>query len=236
MAAPAPGSVLLPENIARILARDGAEHAITGFKPETTALLVIDMQNFYMVEGNPSFCRPALGIVPAINRLAGACRRAGVEVIWVRNVTNPQVFKSWSNFYGRLKPDRLEDRKKNLAQDSEGFKLWPELDAREDDLYVSKTRYSAFIENASNIRTVLAERAVDTLIMCGIVTNVCVESTARDAMMLNYRVLIAEDACAANSDVAHAAALNTFYTNFGDVQMTEEIIANLGGEAAAAAE
>jgi len=236
MAEPAPGSVLLPESIARIVARDGAEHAITSFQPETTALLVIDMQNFYMIEGNPSFCAPALGIVPAINRLAGACRRAGVEVIWVRNVTHPDVFKSWSNFYGRLKPDRLEDRKKNLARDSEGFKLWPELEVREGDLYVSKTRYSAFIEGASNIRTVLAERAVDTLIMCGIVTNVCVESTARDAMMLNYRVLIAEDACASGSAAGHSAALNTFYTNFGDVQMTDQVIENLGVDATAAAD
>jgi len=236
MAGPAPGSVLLPESIARVLARDGVEHAFTSFEPGNTALLVIDMQNFYMVEGNPSFCAPALPLVPIINRLASACRRAGVEVIWVRNVTTPDVFKSWSSFYGRLKPDRLEDRKKNLARDSEGFKLWPELDTRDGDLYVSKTRYSAFIDGASNMRTVLAERAVDTLIMCGIVTNVCVESTARDAMMLNYRVLIAEDACASGSAAGHSAALNTFYTNFGDVQMTDEIIANLGGEAKAAAE
>jgi len=236
MAEPAPGSVLLPQSIERIVARDGAPHAITEFQPATTALLVIDMQNFYMVEGNPAFCAPALGIVPAINRLATECRRAGVEVIWVRNVTTPEVFKSWSNFYGRLKPDRLEDRKRNLARDSEGFKLWPELDARDDDLYVSKTRYSAFIPGASNIETVLAERAVDTLILCGIVTNVCVESTARDAMMLNYRVLIAEDCCASGSEMAHVAALNTFYTNFGDVQMTDAIIERLTGEAAAAAE
>ncbi len=236
MAGPAPGSVLLPESIARIEARDGAEHAITSFEPGNTALLVIDMQNFYMVEGNPSFCAPALPLVPIINRLATASRRAGVEVIWLRNVTNPEVFKTWSNFYGRLKPDRLEDRKANLAQDSEGFRIWPELDVRDEDLTLNKTRYSAFIEDASNIRTVLAERAIDTLILCGIVTNVCVESTARDAMMLNYRVLIAEDACASGSAAGHSAALNTFYTNFGDVQMTDQIIDNLGGKAAAAAE
>lgn len=229
-------SVLLPENIEKVTRRDGVPHSITEFNPKTTALLVIDMQNFYMIEGQMAYCPPAHPIVPNVNRLVAAMRRFGSKIIWVRNVTNAEAFKSWSTHYGRMKPEIIDTRKRELAKDSEGFKLWHELDARDDDLRVNKTRYSAFIDGASNITNVLETHGVDTLVFCGIVTNVCVESTARDAMMLNYRTLIVEDACAANTLSAHTETLNVFYTNFGDVQMTDDFIERLGVNKAAAAE
>ena len=74
----------------------------------------------------------------------------------------------------------------------------------------------------------MGEEGVDTIILCGVATNVCVESTARDAMMMNYRTVIIEDACAAGSTEAHEASLNSLYVNFGDVQTTDQIIDALG--------
>jgi ureidoacrylate peracid hydrolase len=223
-----PDSVLLPANIEKITRRDGAPHSVTTFNPATTALLVIDMQNFYMVEGQISYCPSAHPIVPNINRLVQLVRKAGGNIIWVRNVTNDDAFRTWSNHYERMKPTIIDARKRELAEDSEGFKLWHDLDARDDDIWINKTRYSAFIEGASNMAEELEARDIDTLVFCGVVTNICVESTARDAMMLNYRTLIIEDACASNSLEAHTATLNTFYSNFGDVQMTEEFIGRFG--------
>jgi ureidoacrylate peracid hydrolase len=236
MADPVAESVLRPENIEKNTRRDGAPHSVTEFNPGSTALMVIDMQNFYMVEGQMSFCPPALPIVPTVNKLVRAMRGYGSPIIWVRNVTNKEAFTTWSTHYGRMKPEIVDARKRELAKDSDGFKLFPELDVRRDDLRVNKTRYSAFIEGASNITHVLETHGIDTLVFCGIVTNVCVESTARDAMMLNYRTLIVEDACAANTLSAHTETLNVFYTNFGDVQLSDEVIAYLGTNKAAAAE
>jgi len=236
MADSQPESVLLPENIMKVTRRDGVPHSVTEFKPNATALLVIDMQNFYMVEGQMAYCPSAHPIVPTVNRLVEATRRFGGKIIWVRNVTNPEAFKTWSRHYDRMKPEIIDARKRELAKDSEGFKLWHELDARDDDLRVNKTRYSAFIDDASNIVSVLEKHGIDTLVFCGIVTNVCVESTARDAMMLNYRTLIVEDACAANTLSAHTETLNVFYTNFGDVQTSDDVIEHLGVNKAAAAE
>ena len=210
-----PDSVLLPANIEKITRRDGAPHSVTRFSPAATALLVIDMQNFYMVEGQISYCPNAHPIVPNINGLVQSVRSSGGHVIWVRNVTNAEAFRTWSNHYRRMKPAIIDARRRELAEDSEGFKPWHELDARDDDIWINKTRYSAFIDGASNMAEELKTRGIDTLIFCGVVTNICVESTARDAMMLNYRTLIIEDACAANSHEAHTATLNTFYSNFG---------------------
>ena len=221
-------SCLLPAHIQRITARDGAPHSITTFEPRDTALVVVDMQNFYLAEGAPSYCPDARPIVPRINRLADAVRRFGGPVIWLRNVTNPEAFKGWTVHYGRMKPDRVETRRRELAKDSDGVRLWHELDVRDDDIKLDKIRYSALVPGASSLEKVLGQYGVDTLIVCGVATNVCVESTARDAMMMNYRTLMVEDACAAGDRALHEATLNSFYLFFGDVQTTDQVVANLG--------
>ena len=228
-------SCLLPEYLERITARDGRSHSVTELAPNETALLVVDMQNFYMKEGAASFCPFAQAIVPNVNRLADATRRFGSPVLWLRNVTNSEAFKSWSHHYERMTEQRIDIRRRELAKDGDGFRFWHEMDVRDTDRKVEKTRYSAFIPGASNLANILGEYGTDTLIICGVATNVCVESTARDAMMLNYRTVVIEDACAANTPEAHAASLNTLYLNFGDVQTTDQIIAVMGIDKATAA-
>lgn len=228
-------SCLLPENIDRITLRDGVPHSVTSFDPKDTALVIIDMQNFYIKEGASSYCPHAQGIVPNVNRLADAVRRFGCPVVWVRNVTNTEAFKTWTRHYDRMTDARIDIRKRELAKDGDGFKFWHEMDVRDTDRKVEKTRYSAFIPGASNIENVLGEYSADTLIICGVATNVCVESTARDAMMMNYRTVIIEDACAANSLEAHRVSLNSLYLNFGDVQTTDQIIGVLGVDKTTAA-
>lgn len=218
---------LLPEHVERVTARDGVPHSIVEFEPAQTALLVIDMQNFYVMEGYPAYCANARALVPAINRLADTMRRAGGKVIWARNICDPRALKDWSVHYDRMRRERREARAKGLSKGDRGFQLWADLDARDDDLHINKTRYSAFIDDSSGIETLLSEHGIDTLITCGVTTNVCVESTARDAMMLNYRVVVVADACAANSEALHSASLNTFYLNFGDVLTSDDVVAGL---------
>ena len=230
-------SCLLPAHIEKITIRDGVPHSVTKLDCTTTALVVIDMQNFYMKEGASSYCPSAQAIVPNVNRLADTVRRFGSPVIWVRNVTTAEAFKGWSHHYDRMTDKRIGIRRRELAKDGDGFKFWHEMDVRETDRKVEKIRYSAFIPGASNLERVLGEEGVDTIILCGVATNVCVESTARDAMMMNYRTVIIEDACAAGSTEAHDASLNSLYVNFGDVQTTDQIIDTLGvDEATEAAE
>ncbi|MBT5458259.1 MAG: cysteine hydrolase [Rhodospirillaceae bacterium] len=221
-------SCLLPEHIEKVRTRDGGAHSVTDLEAGKTALVIVDMQNFYMKEGATSYCPHAQAVVPNVNRLADAVRRFGSPVIWLRNIANAENFKTWSHHYERMTQARIDIRKRELAKDGEGFRYWHEMDVRETDRKVEKARYSAFIPGTSNLERILSEYGVDTLILCGVATNVCVESTARDAMMLNYRTLIVEDACAANSIDAHETSLNTLYLNFGDVQTTDEVLDNLG--------
>jgi len=119
-----------------------------------------------------------------------------------------------------------------------GHALYPELDVAEGDLQVRKTRFSALIQGASDLDAVLRARSIDTLIIVGTATNVCCESTARDAMMLNYKVFFVSDGNACRTDAEHNATLVSLMVMFADIRSTDETIALLqsrvAGTAAAA--
>ena len=118
-----------------------------------------------------------------------------------------------------------------MAPGSLGHELWAELDARPEDVTVQKTRFSAFIQGSSNLEALLRARGIDTVIVTGTVTNVCCESTARDAMMRNFRTIMVTDANAANNDALHNASLAAFYLKFGDIMGTDMLVGLLNANA-----
>ena len=105
--------------------------------------------------------------------------------------------------------------------------MFPALEPLASDLRVKKIKYSAFIAGSSDIDGQLKSRGVDTVLIAGTATNVCCESSARDAMMLDYRVIMLSDANAASTDEEHAATLNNFMLFFGDVMTVDEAISRL---------
>ena len=208
----------------RVVARTGGRHIFESLQPLETALLVIDMQNYFVMEGQPGECPYARNIVPNINRIAATLRDAGGLVVWVKMLATQESLVSWSVFHDRLLPDKRERRIEELSEHGLGFKLWNGLDVASQDEIVNKTRYSAFTPGYSNLQTVLQKHGIDTLLVTGVATNTCCESTSRDGMALNFRTMMVADGCAAKSDDAHNATLCSFYNSFGDVQMTDEII------------
>jgi ureidoacrylate peracid hydrolase len=111
-----------------------------------------------------------------------------------------------------------------LTPGAHGFELHAELDVRPKDEIVVKRRYSAFIQGSSDIDRRLREAGIDTVIIVGTLTNVCCESSARDAMMLNYKLVFVSDANAALTDDEHNATLGSVLRVFGDVASTDEVI------------
>ena len=106
--------------------------------------------------------------------------------------------------------------------------MWPQ------DPIVEKNRFSAFIQGSSHLAATLRERGLDTVLVTGTVTNVCCESTARDAMMLNFKTIMVTDGNAAATDEDHAASLIAFYLTFGDIMSTDMLIGCLERNAQAA--
>jgi ureidoacrylate peracid hydrolase len=209
----------------RVVARRGREHVYDNLDPAKTALVVVDMQNAFMLPGVAHSLVPmAQEIVPNINRLAQAVRDTGGAVVWIQTAYTDETTKSWSVYYDISKPEQNRKRAEALAPGSKGYELWETLEARKDDIFVEKKRFSAFIQGSSDLAEVLRERKLDTLLITGTVTGVCCESTARDAMMLNFKTIMVTDGNAAVTDEDHNASLTGFYLTFGDIMSTDMLI------------
>jgi nicotinamidase-related amidase len=226
---PMPDQTVLPDSaIQRVSARCGTPHPFARLDPAKTALVVIDMQNGFMRADVGHACVPAAhDIVPAINRLADVLRQAGGAVFWVQNTSDEGSRQEWSVLEEMASPARRAARLRSMSPGQEGHAFWPGLDIREGDEIVPKYRYSAFIQGSSDIERRLRARGLDTVLIAGTATNVCCESSARDAMMRNFPTVMVSDANAAMTDQEHIGALVNFYLFFGDVLSSAEVEAGL---------
>jgi nicotinamidase-related amidase len=188
---------------ARQESRRGRRYAYEDLDPVRTALVVVDMVPFFTA---------ARRVVPNINLLAGALRGAGGTVAWVLPDSGPP--SDWATgFYG---PAVATMYAASGGTGSLRERLFPELDARADDVWAEKSAASAFFPGRSTLPASLEERNVDTLLITGTVTSVCGESTARDAATLGYRVVFVADGTADGWDSVHNATLRTIYRSFGE--------------------
>lgn len=194
--------------------RRGRRFAYPVLDPARTALVVIDMVPFHVRE-SPF----ALGIVPTIDRLAERVREAGGTVAWVLPaVVEPTAHRieffgsEVAGTYGRTGGSGpLPER------------IWPGLRPAGGDLFAEKSAFSAFFPGKCPLPELLTARGVDTVLITGTVTNVCCESSARDASTRGFRVIMIGDANAAPRDRDHNATLHTIYRSFGDVRGADEV-------------
>src|SRR5215475_4591742 len=150
--------------IDRVVARRGREHIFDDLDPKKTALVVVDMQNGFMVpELGHAPCKMAHEIVPNINRLAQVVRATGGTVIWIQTAYSDETLTSWSTLYGMVGKKGAERRKFSLSPSNKGYEIFPDLKVDKQDLIVVKNRYSAFIQGSSNIEEILRKRGLDTL-------------------------------------------------------------------------
>ena len=221
-------SYVTPQSVKdRVLRRQGKLLSHETIEAARAALIVVDMQNYFVAEGFAAEVPKAREIVPNINRMAKALRAAGGTVIWVQT-TAVGALQQWGNHHKHmLTADRVHNRLAQLDENHEGFKVYPELEVLPSDPRMKKIKYSAFIAGSSNIDAQLKARGIESLLVTGTLTNVCCESTARDAMMLDYRVAMLSDGNASLTDEEHAAALNNFQIFFGDVMTIDEAVGRL---------
>jgi len=214
----------------RVMARRGRVHLFDSLDPAETALVVIDMQNFFCAPGAPAEVAEAREIVPAINQLASEMRQLGGLVIWVTWVMNgTETTSDWQAFLDHFlgDPEKIGVAKELLKPGGHGTEVWQDLQVEPGDVYVPKNRYSALINGASGLERLLRSASIRNLLLAGTKTNVCVESTGRDAMMLDFNVVVVADCCATSLDREHLATLETFIQQFGDVMTKDEVVATM---------
>jgi ureidoacrylate peracid hydrolase len=225
------GATIPQHIIDRVVGRRGTAHIHAAFDPRRTALVVIDLQNGYMhPDGGYSEVKSAPAIVPRVNAIAAALRAAGGVVAWVQNTDDASCRTDWSVHDDMLLPEITQRRIGAMTEGSFGHALWATLDPQPEDIRVKKYRYSAFMPGTCDLPEMLRARGIDTVLITGTMTNVCCESSARDAMMTNFKVIMVTDGNAAHSQADHDAAVSIVYRTFGDAQDTAMVLARLQQE------
>jgi ureidoacrylate peracid hydrolase len=184
-------------------------------EPKSTGIVVIDMLN--------EFCKPGGAMVlPGYERLVApqktvidAGRAAGSPVLFVADTHRKNV-----------RQDReFLKRTSHCLEGSWGAQVIDELEPRPDDLYIVKRRYSAFFN--TDLDLTLRDLRVDTLVIVGVVTNICVRSTVHDAFFLGYQVVVPEDCVAATGPREQESSLYDIGTHFGIVADSGQVAAAL---------
>ena len=184
-----------------------------------SALLVIDMQQFFLDPASPTFTRGGVAILPTVKRLLGAFRRAGRPVIFTRHVHHPADLDSgimgwwWEG---------------KCLEGSRESEIHPELTPMPGEKVVFKHRYSAFYN--TDLETVLRCLRVEDIVVSGVMTNLCCESTARDAYYRDYRVFFPADGTGSVSEEMHVASLLNLAFGFACVTTADAITGQLGIE------
>ena len=216
------------------ITRGGVRNVFDTLDPARTAHLIVDMQNGFMEEGAPVEVPMAREIVANVNRISAAVRAAGGRNYFLRYTTPQDGGPAWPIMTARLGAGAAEHREA-FTPGSHYWQLWPEIEVTGEDALVEKHRFSAFTPGTSELHDRLQADGIDTVIISGTLTNCCCESTARDAMQLNYRVIMAADANAALSDEEHAATLHILGLVFADLRSTAELEGMLAADTSARA-
>lgn len=184
------------------------------------AVIVVDVQNDYC---HPEGALPQVGcdvsgvaeMMPQLHKLLHSARELNVPVIFIQTLHEKATDSdAWTT--------RSSGRSANVCRRGSWGAEFYELSPEEDDIIVNKHRYSAFVN--TRLDSVLKTLKIETLIMTGVSTNVCVESTARDGFMLDYHIVLAADACASYSQKAHEMTLENIEGYFGKVTDVVELI------------
>jgi nicotinamidase-related amidase len=207
--------------VRKVVARRGRLHAFETLDPKSTALVVIDLD--VATVGADDL---AQAMIPAINGLALSVRRAGGVVAWVKS----RMAVMPKHFAAILGDELAAQYVSNGHGEGPGTALWHELHSENSDVFAIKSGASAFFPGKCDLKDQLDRRKIDTILIAGAVTNVCCESSARDAAELEYKVILVSDALSGHAHGLHEATLATFYRIFGDVRPSREIVKLLRSE------
>ena len=198
--------------------------------PANTALLIIDMSLDFLQAGAPFETVEGRAMLPNLLRFTRHCREIALPIIYLNHVHHPGA-----NDKGTL-ADRFPVIRdgKAVRAGTEGVTIWPELAPQPDDVVIEKIRQSGFMY--TRLDATLRELNTVNLLLAGVSTGACVESTARDAVSRDYFVYMLSDATATSgipdqgwgelsSDTLQRVFLTNFAYHFGKVTATEELMA-----------
>jgi ureidoacrylate peracid hydrolase len=215
------------------------------FDPSRTALIVVDMQNGYCSPGG-YFSQlgvdlaPTQQVIPAVAEAVRISRDAGIQVIWLQNGWDAEQKEAGGpGSVNQLKGNSLKLMRKKpelhgtlLTKGTWDYELVKELKPDAKDIVIPKPRYSGF--TSTQLDSILRSRRIDTVLVCGVATNVCVESTIRDAYFNEYYPVLIRDACyQAGPDFIQQATIYNVEQFFGWTATVDDVAAACSASLAA---
>ena len=191
---------------------------------KNTALLVIDMQLSFVDPKSPLYVPESIELVPGINLLSAACRKVKIPVIFIKNNCRADLSDTG------LKVDMLPivpgsvDEEMTPREGKKGNELFSGLVIEKDDYVVNKILYSALISGSSSLEPLLRGLGKDTLLVCGVCTDVCVGTTIMDGMMLGFKAILVTDLTKTFTEERHNAALVVYDEHFAKLMKLDEVI------------
>lgn len=191
----------------------------------SSALVTIDLQCCRLDPGSPRERPLAREFVPRVNQIAAVCRGLGIPVVHVRTAMRPDL--SDAGLAKEVRP--RVDSEWEFIEGKRGAEFYKDLDVKDSDYVVTKIRYSAFIAGSSSLEPLLRGLGRDTLIVCGIATDVCVGTTTSDGMMLGFRVFLVSDLTTTLTSRRQEMALEVLDSHFAKVVTSEWVLKELSG-------
>ena len=199
-------------------------------QPEHSAVLIVDVQNDFCAEGGALHREGrdlslVQAMVPRLARFLEAARAARVPLVWIRNVYNTDA--NW--YLSEVWLEQAMRRRKGnyvenpVCQPGAWNGDFYHVRPRPDEVIVTKHRYGAF--ESTDLDLTLRSRGIRAVIMTGVATNVCVETTARQAFLRDYYVVFTSDCTATYTRAEHEATLHNIDLFFGQVAVSDEIVA-----------
>ena len=184
--------------------------------PLSTAVLVVDMVNDFCTAGGSMVLPSAESLYPSQIKVLTAARNSGAKVIYVND-----------NHRLGMKVEReFVKRSPHCIENSWGSEIVAQLAPTKNDLHVVKRRYSGFFQ--TDLDLTLRDLQVESLVVMGVVTNICVRSTVHDAFFLGYKVVVPQDCVAATGPREQDSSLYDIGTHFGWVSTASAVIDSLG--------
>ena len=190
--------------------------------PQWSALIIVDVQNDFASPNGSAAQRgedvsASVAMVPRLVRLIDEARRVGLTVVYIKT-----THSDWTDTPSWIYRKSQQSALNTCREGTWGAEFYDGISPLPNERVVIKHRYSAFIN--TDLNTVLKAKGVESVLVTGIATNVCVETTARDAYMYDYYVTMVGDCAAAYDPKLHETTLENMRRHFGLVASSEEII------------
>lgn len=186
------------------------QHRNFNFIPENSALLVLDMQNFFLDHNSHAYIPSAKAIIPGIKELISEYNDNMLPIVFTRHIHSNEIKNLMGRWWNNL-----------IKQDEERSLITGELDTNQS-VTILKNQYDAFY--GTDLESILRRKGITQVVITGVMTHLCCETTARSAFMRGFEVFFTIDGTATYNEEFHKATLLNLAHGFAVPVLLEELL------------